>query len=279
MEIQAFHDSVTGSLSYVVYHAESRIGLIIDPVLDFDPEQSVVATRSADALIDFAEGLRLDIQLVLETHLHADHLSAAEYLRQRLGARTGAGALLPALQQTVRSRFERGGTAPEAPHPFDYLLNDGECVEIGPLEVRAIHTPGHTPACTSYLIGDALFVGDVLFQPDAGTARCDFPGGSAETLYGMIQMLFGTLSPETRVFTGHDYQPGGRPVRYESTLKEQQERNIQVSTEISREVFVETRNRRDAKLAAPRLFLPALKWNAGLRLNLVEPSPPPPLRV
>jgi glyoxylase-like metal-dependent hydrolase (beta-lactamase superfamily II) len=198
---------------------------------------------------------------VLDTHAHADHFSAMPYFKERFGAKTVIGADIVKVQRVFRDLFNLGDDFPCDGRQFDLLLQDGETLDIGPLELQALHTPGHTPACMSYRIEDSLFVGDALFQPDYGTARCDFPGGSAEELYASIHELYTRLPEDTRVFTCHDYQPGGRKVAFESTLSQQRASNVQLSATTSKEDFVRFRNERDATLSMPALMLPAVQLN------------------
>lgn len=259
--ISAFHDPDTGALTYLVTETGSGLSLVIDPILDLDLASGRIGTRSADRVAETIEREGLRVLYALDTHVHADHLTGLDYFRLRFGASTGIGDRIVDMQKTVRDRFLDEGSLDVDGSQFDLIFEPDERLALGGLEIRVLHTPGHTPGCVSYLIGDALFVGDLLFQPDAGTARCDFPGGSAETLYESIQALYRTLPGSTRVFTGHDYRPGGRPLRYASTLAEQSASNVQVRLETEREAFVRMRSERDAALGQPRLILPSLQWN------------------
>lgn len=259
MDVHAFFDERTSTLSYVVF--ADGVAVVIDSVLDFDAASGRTWTESADAVADFLEERGLRVPYVLDTHAHADHLSALPYFKRRFGARSVIGAEIATVQEVFRDLFNLGDALATDGRQFDVLLRDGDVLDAGPFSIEALHTPGHTPACLSYRIGDALFVGDTLFQPDYGTARCDFPGGSAETLYASIQRLYATLPGETRVFTCHDYQPGGRELAYESTLAEQKASNVQLDEKTSLEAFVAFREKRDAELSMPALILPSIQVN------------------
>ncbi|HEY8153314.1 MAG TPA: MBL fold metallo-hydrolase [Myxococcota bacterium] len=260
MKIQHFFDEPTATLSYVVWDEDARVAVLIDSLLDFDPKSGRTCTRSCEAVARFLDERRLSLTLVLDTHAHADHLTGMPFFRERYGARTGIGAEIRQVQAIFRRIFNLGDAFPVDGSQFDVLLREGDVLAAGPLRVEAIHTPGHTPACMSYRIGDALFVGDGLFMPDYGTARCDFPGGSAEALYDSIQRLY-TLPEATRVFTCHDYRPGGRPLRFESTIGEQKRTNVQLSHATTRAAFIELRKTRDAGLEMPTLILPSIQVN------------------
>jgi glyoxylase-like metal-dependent hydrolase (beta-lactamase superfamily II) len=260
MKVQFFFDEPTATLSYVVWDEDARVAVLIDSLLDFDPKSGRTATRSCEAVARFLDARRLSLPLVLDTHAHADHFTAMPFFRERYGARTGIGAEIRQVQAIFRKIFNLGDAFRVDGSQFDVLLGEGDVLEAGPLRVEAFHTPGHTPACMSYRIGDAVFVGDGLFMPDYGTARCDFPGGSAETLYDSIQRLY-ALPDATRVFTCHDYRPGGRPLRFESTIGEQKRENVQLSRGTTREAFVELRKTRDAGLEMPTLILPSIQVN------------------
>jgi glyoxylase-like metal-dependent hydrolase (beta-lactamase superfamily II) len=260
MKIQHFFDEPTATLSYVVWDEDARVAVLIDSLLDFDPKSGRTCTRSCEAVARFLDERRLSLPLVLDTHAHADHLTGMPFFRERYGARTGIGAEIRQVQAIFRRIFNLGDAFPVDGSQFDVLLREGDVLAAGPLRVEAIHTPGHTPACMSYRIGDALFVGDGLFMPDYGTARCDFPGGSAEALYDSIQRLY-TLPEATRVFTCHDYRPGGRPLRFESTIGEQKRTNVQLSHATTRAAFIELRKTRDAGLEMPTLILPSIQVN------------------
>lgn len=251
----------SATLSYIVADLAARRCAVIDPALDFDMASGRTGTAFADALIAAVKAADLVCDWVLETHIHADHLTAAPYLKAALGAKVAAGFNVTATQKTFAPVFDvpAEDIAPAA--CFDHLLADGETFAIGGLTGRAIWTPGHTPGCMSYLIGDALFVGDTIFMPDAGSARCDFPGGDARTLYRSIQKLY-ALPGETRVFVCHDYKaPGRDEVAWRTTIAEQRTRNIHITAETSEDAFAKFRVERDATLAVPRLLLPAIQVN------------------
>jgi len=270
MKIQHFFDPHTWTLTYVVHDEESRQGMVIDPVMDFTPSNGRTRDESNEMVARYIDAHRLTIPYVLDTHAHADHLSGVQFFRRRYDAKTVIGAQITQVQQCFRDLFNLGPSFPVDGRQFDRLINEGETLTIGNLQLKALHTPGHTPACMTYQIGDALFVGDTLFQPDYGTARCDFPGGSAAALYDSIQRLY-ALPNTTRIFTCHDYQPSGRPVLYESTVGEQKATNIQLNSRTSKEEFIAFRAKRDKTLAAPILILPSLQVNirAG---HLPEPE-------
>jgi glyoxylase-like metal-dependent hydrolase (beta-lactamase superfamily II) len=265
-EIRAFFDEPTNTVSYLVSDPATGAAAIIDPVLDFDQASGRIGTASADAILAAAEEAGLSVGLLLETHAHADHLSAAGYLKARTGAAIGIGNRIGEVQSIFRPRFG----IPAADGRFDLLLADGARVPLGSLSFEVLHTPGHTPACVSYRIGDALFVGDTLFMPDYGTARADFPGGDAATLYRSIRRLL-ALPPETRLFLCHDYKaPGRDQYAWETTVAAQRAQNPHVHDGIDEAAFVAMRTARDAHLPTPRLLLPSLQVNVeGGRL------PPP----
>jgi len=260
MKIQHFFDPHTWTLTYVVHDENSKRGVVIDPVWDFNPKNGRTRHESSESVARYIDAQQLTIPYVLDTHAHADHLSDMQFFKERYGAQTVIGARITQVQQRFRDLYNLGETFPCDGRQFDVLMTEGEELTVGALRVKALHTPGHTPACLTYLIGDALFVGDTLFQPDYGTARCDFPGGSAATLYDSIQRFYN--SPETtRIFTCHDYQPGGREVQFFSTVGEQKAKNIQLSATTTKEEFVAFRAKRDATLEAPALILPSLQVN------------------
>ena len=261
--VTAFFDDATNTISYVVRDPESAACAVIDSVLDFDYASGRTGTDSADVIAGFVRDGGLDVEWVLETHVHADHLSAAPYLQERLGGKIGIGERIRAVQETFGKIFNEGTEFERDGSQFDQLFEDGDSFRIGGLEGRVLSTPGHTPACLTYVIGDAAFVGDTLFMPDFGTARCDFPGGSSETLYESIQRIL-ALPDETRIFVGHDYKaPGRDEYAWESTVGEQKARNVHVGSEAaaSKESFVKLRDERDASLAMPRLIIPSLQVN------------------
>jgi glyoxylase-like metal-dependent hydrolase (beta-lactamase superfamily II) len=265
--VQAFFDKATSTVTYLVSDPATKAAAIIDPVLDFDPRSARISTGSADALLAAVEAQGLALEWILETHAHADHLSAADYLRHHSGAKVVIGDHIRTVQRTFDALFETETDG----RVFDRLVHDGDEFELGGLAVRVLHTPGHTPACVTYLIGDAAFVGDTLFMPDYGTARADFPGGDAATLYRSIRRIL-DLPAATRIFVGHDYlPPGRRHFEWETTVADERARNIHVHDGVSETAFVTMREARDATLAAPTLILPSLQVNirAGA---LPEPS-------
>lgn len=261
MNIETFFDPATYTLTYVVYDPKSRDAVVIDPVLDYDPLSSRTATKSVEAVESFLkkEGLRL--HYVLETHAHADHLSGSQYLKQRFDAKIGIGAHIRDVQKVFKDVFDLVPAFPIDGSQFDRLFQDGEKVNAGTLELEVLATPGHTPACVSYKIEDAVFTGDALFVEDSGTGRCDFPSGSADALYTSVHERLYGLPDATRVFVGHDYQPNGRGLRYETTIGHSKEANIQLRANTTREEFVQKRQQRDATLAAPRLLYPSVQVN------------------
>ncbi len=269
--IQATFDPATSTVSYIVADPASGEAAIIDPVLDFDAKSARVSTASADALL--AALARQDLRLthVLETHAHADHLSAADYLRAKTGATIVIGAHIREVQETFIPLFEADDLKSDG-KVFGRLVEDGDTIPLGQLAIRVMHTPGHTPACVTYLIGDAAFVGDTLFMPDYGTARADFPGGDAAALYRSIREIL-ALPGSTRIFVGHDYLPAGRDqIRWETTVAEQLAENIHVHDGVSEDAFVAMRQARDATLAAPNLILPSLQVN--IRAGAMPPASP-----
>ena len=258
-DVQAFFDPATFTVSYLVSDPGTGTAAIVDPVLDFEPKAARLSTGSADALLDAVRARGLKLAYVLETHAHADHLSAADYIRRETGARIVIGARIVEVQKTFIPVFEAGIAADGA--AFDVLMEEGQTLPLGDLAIYALHTPGHTPACLTYLIGDAAFVGDTIFMPDYGTARADFPGGDARTLYRSIRKVL-DLPPRTRIFVGHDYLPEGRADhRWETTVAEERARNIHVRDGATEDDFVALRQARDATLAAPTLILPSLQVN------------------
>jgi len=259
-QVETFFDPATFTASYVVHDPATLSAAIIDPVLDFTPRNGRTSTRSADAMLDYvaARGLKLD--WLLETHVHADHLSASHYLREKTGAPIVIGAKIVDIQKHFGALFE-ADDVPADGSQFDRLVADGDTLALGDFTIRVLDTPGHTPACVTYLIGDAVFVGDTLFMPDYGTARSDFPGGSAVELYHSIRKIL-ALPAETRMFVGHDYLPEGRTeYRWETSVAEQSAANVQISAGVSEADFVAVRRARDAGLEAPLLILPSLQVN------------------
>ncbi|MBP6597369.1 MAG: MBL fold metallo-hydrolase [Arenimonas sp.] len=258
--IEGFHHAGTGTWSYLVVDAATRRAAIIDPVLDYDPKSGRTSTLAADALAARVQALDATLEWILETHAHADHLSSAPYLRSRLGGRVGIGAGIQAVQATFKNVFNlEPGFATDGSQ-FDHLFEDGEPFAIGSLPASVLATPGHTNDSVSYRVGDAVFVGDSLFMPDGGTARCDFPGGDAGTLYRSIQRLY-ALPASTRVFVCHDYGPGGRAARCESSIGAQRAGNIHVRDGVSEAHYVQLREQRDKTLEMPVLMLPSVQVN------------------
>ena len=259
-DVRAFFDPATWTMTYLVKDPESNACAIVDSVLDFDAASGRTTTESADKVIAMVRAEALSVEWILETHVHADHLSAAPYLHNQLGGQIGIGAHITDVQEIFGNLFNAEPEFRRDGSQFDRLFRDGETFEIGSLTAEALHTPGHTPACMAYHVGDALFVGDTLFMPDFGTARCDFPGGDARTLYQSIQKLL-AYPPETRLFMCHDYMPGGRELRYESTVSEQKQSNIHVHDGISEDAFVKMRSEKDQTLGMPKLILPSVQVN------------------
>lgn len=267
--LKAFFDAATNTVTYLVWDPATRAAAIIDPVLDFDPNAGRLGTASADAVIEAASAEQLRIDWILDTHAHADHLSGADYLRRRTGAKIGIGADITKVQKAFLPLFGATTDTPDA-RLFDVLLNEGDTLPLGNLEIGVLHTPGHTPACVTYLIDGMAFVGDTLFMPDYGTARADFPGGNAATLYQSIRKIL-ALPPQTRIFVGHDYLPESRDTFiWETTVAEERARNVHVHDGVSEDDFVEMREARDKTLAAPRLILPSLQVN--IRAGALPPA-------
>jgi glyoxylase-like metal-dependent hydrolase (beta-lactamase superfamily II) len=260
VDVAGFFDPETGTVSYVVSDPATQRAAVLDSVLTFDPKSGRTCTGSAEAIVAFVRAQGLTVDWLLETHVHADHLSALPYLKRHLGGRTGIGANLPAVQQAFKDIFNVERDFHLDGRQFDHLFADDETFMVGTVPARVILTPGHTPACVSYLIGDAVFVGDTLFMPDSGTARCDFPGGDAPTLYRSVQRLY-ALPPETRMFICHDYQPGGRPPAFETTVAAQRAGNIHINDATTEDAFVALRTARDRTLNMPVLILPSVQVN------------------
>ena len=258
--VHAFFDPDTWSLTYIVQDPNSGSCAIVDPVLDYEAASGQTTTESADEVVAKVEAENLTVEWILETHVHADHLSAAPYLQKRIGGKIGIGAHITEVQNIFGNLFNAEPEFHRNGSQFNQLFADGDTFAIGGLTVTAMHTPGHTPACMTYYIGDSLFVGDTLFMPDFGTARCDFPGGNASALYQSIQRLF-TLPPETRIFMCHDYMPNGREMRYETTVGEQKKFNIHLHDGISEDEFVTMRSAKDKTLGMPALMLPSVQVN------------------
>jgi glyoxylase-like metal-dependent hydrolase (beta-lactamase superfamily II) len=258
--IQHFFDEATSTLTYVVHDEAARVGVVIDPVRDFDAPSGRTSWTSAERVARYVDERRLRVPYVIDTHAHADHLTGLPFFVERYGARSVTGSRVGEVQRAFRRIYNLPDEFPVDGRQFDVLLDEGERLEVGTLLVQALHTPGHTPAHMSWRIGDVVFAGDTLFAPDYGTARCDFPGGSAETLYDSIQRLY-ALPDRTRLFLCHDYRPGGRPLRVETTVGEQKAHNVQLDARTPRAAFVAFRQQRDAELAVPALILPSLQVN------------------
>ena len=260
-EVTGFFDEATYTISYVVADPETKRCAIVDSLLDYDQASGRTTTTSADKLINFVRQNGLTCEWIIDTHVHADHLTAAPYIREQLGGKTAIGDKIPVVQRVFGEIFNEGQSFHTDGSQFDHLFKPGESYRVGNIEARALATPGHTPACMTHLIGDAMFVGDTIFMSDFGTARCDFPGGDAGTLYDSIQMLF-DFPDETRMFLCHDYKaPGRDEYVWETTIGEQKRSNIHVKDGTSREDFIKMRTERDATLAMPNLILPSVQVN------------------
>ncbi|WP_217515980.1 MBL fold metallo-hydrolase [Vibrio metschnikovii] len=269
-KVHEFFDANTFTYSYVVVDPSSSKCAIIDSVQDYQPASGRTSYESADELVAFVEQQGLSVEWILETHVHADHLSAAPYLKQRLGGKLAIGQQITVVQDTFGKLFNAESDFAVDGSQFDHLFTDQESFTVGNLQAKAIHTPGHTPACMTYLIGDSAFVGDTLFMPDYGTARCDFPGGDAKTLYHSIQKLF-TLPDETRVFMCHDYKaPGREEFLFQTTIGEERVHNIHVGHGVGEAAFVTMRQARDATLSMPTLILPSVQIN--MRAGVLPPA-------
>ncbi len=262
MQIEGFYDEATNTLTYVVSDPATGDAVVIDPVLDYDAAGSVVSHASVDRVTQYLHDHGMHLRLILETHAHADHLSGSQELKQRFpGAETGIGRRITVVQQTFKEIFDLPKDFPTDGRQFDHLYDDGQLVRAGSLEFSVIGTPGHTPACVTYRFDDAIFTGDAMFMPDMGTGRCDFPAGSAEDLYDSIHGKLYALPDDTRVFVGHDYQPGGRQLAFETTIADQKAHNVQLPVDRPREEFVRFRTKRDAGLSAPKLLFHSLQVN------------------
>lgn len=259
--VNGFFDNNTNTISYVVKDPQSQKCAIIDSVLDFEFSSGATATKTADELIAYVTSEGLETQWILETHVHADHLSAAPYLQEKLGGKIAIGAEITTVQETFGKIFNEGSEFQRDGSQFDRLLSDNDTLQIGQMRCDVLHTPGHTPACMTYVVGDCAFVGDTLFMPDFGTARADFPGGSAENLFDSIQRIL-ALPEETRIFVGHDYRaPGREEFAWETTVAAEKASNVHVGAGAKKSDFVKTRTARDEQLATPRLILPSLQIN------------------
>jgi glyoxylase-like metal-dependent hydrolase (beta-lactamase superfamily II) len=260
-DIKSFFDQDTNTVTYVVTDPTSGNCAIIDSVLDFDPASGRTSSRSADEVLDYININGLEVAWVLETHAHADHLSAASYLKSKTTGRTGTSKHITAVQAAFKKIFNLGDEFATNGEQFDSLFDDGDQLDLGAMKIRVMHTPGHTPACLTYLVGDAAFIGDTMLMPDFGTARTDFPGGDAATLYRSIQRIFG-LPAETRLFVCHDYKaPGRDEYAWETTVGEARLHNIHIHDGTTELEFVEFRNKRDASLGMPKLILPSIQVN------------------
>ncbi len=264
LHVEGFFDTATHTVSYLVLDEATLHCAIIDSVLDYDPKSGHTATTSADRLIARVNELHAKVEWILETHVHADHLTAAPYLKEKLGGKIGIGSQISTVQEVFGTLFNTGSDMLRDGSQFDHLFVNDESFSVGTLQFTTLHTPGHTPACMSYLISNgsemAAFVGDTLFMPDYGTARCDFPGGNARTLFQSINKVL-SLPADTLLYLCHDYQPGGREVQFVSTVAEQRAHNVHVRNGISEEEFVAMRTKRDASLEMPTLILPSVQVN------------------
>lgn len=268
-DVKGFFDPATFTITYVVSDPATKVAAIIDPVLDYDAKSGRTSTLSADEVLGFINAHDLNIEWIIETHAHADHLSSAPYLKKKLGGQTAIGAYITTVQKVFGDVFNAEPEFLYNGSQFDHLFNEDETFTIGNLSGYVLHTPGHTPACCTYVIGDAAFIGDTLFMPDYGTARCDFPGGDAGILYDSIQKIY-ALPDEMRLFMCHDYQPGGREIAWETTVAEQKAENIHLKGGTSKEAFIAMRTKRDATLDMPALILPSIQVN--IRAGELPPS-------
>jgi glyoxylase-like metal-dependent hydrolase (beta-lactamase superfamily II) len=259
-QVHGIFDPATWTVSYIVHHGPGTACAIIDSVLDYDPKSGRTRTTSADKVVAYVQENQLRVEWILETHAHADHITAAPYLKQKLGGKVAIGHQITAVQKVFKGVFNLESEFKQDGSQFDALLKDDEEFRIGDLTAKVLAVPGHTPACVAYQVGDAVFVGDTLFMPDVGTARCDFPGGDAKALYASTRKLL-SLPAQTRLFMCHDYPPNNRPVAYESTVAEQRAKNIHVHDGITEDAFVQMRTKRDATLEVPHLILPSIQVN------------------
>ncbi len=260
LSVNSFFHQATNTITHVVRALEESAAVIIDSVLDFDAKSGRTGTGAADAIIDFVRRNDLSVEWILETHVHADHLTAAPYLKEKLGGRIGVGAGITVVQEGFSKVFNTGSEFATDGSQFDRLFADGEHLVVGPMTIEILHTPGHTPACVTYVMGDAAFVGDTIFMADFGTARTDFPGGDAAALYRSINRIL-SLPPEVRLFMCHDYGPGGREYKWETTVAEERAQNVHIRDGISEEQFIKTRTERDGELSMPALLLPSVQVN------------------
>lgn len=257
--VKAFFDPQTWTYTYVVYESKGSPCIVIDSVLNYDPKSGRTKTHSADEVISFIKDNQLRLEWILETHAHADHLTAAPYIQEKLGGKIAIGDHITTVQSVFKGVFNLDDVAVDGSQ-FDALIKEGEPIAFGNLSFKALYVPGHTPACMAYEIGDSIFVGDTLFMPDVGTARCDFPGGSASNLYRSIQSIL-KYPTSTKLYMCHDYPPNGRPPEYQSTVADQKKSNIHVHDGVTEEQFVAMRNKRDAGLEMPVLILPSIQVN------------------
>ncbi|MCF6273446.1 MAG: MBL fold metallo-hydrolase [Rhodobacteraceae bacterium] len=260
-EVKPFFDTTTNTVSYVIKDPNSKKCAVIDSVLDFDYSSGRTDTKSADEIITYIKAEGLEPEWLLESHVHADHLSAAPYIQREVGGKIGIGENISVVQNVFGKVFNEGTEFQRDGSQFDRLFSEGDSFEIGDLKVNVLHTPGHTPACLTYVVEDSAFVGDTMFMPDFGTARCDFPGGSAETLYSSIQKIL-SLPDETKIFVGHDYKaPGRDEFAWETTVAEQRAKNVHVGTGKNEADFIKMREKRDAQLSLPKLIIPSIQVN------------------
>lgn len=260
-DVKGFFDNATNTISYVVTDPETKVCAVIDSLLDYEPASGRTSTESAEKIVEYIKSNGLTVDWIIDTHVHADHLTASPFIKEQLGGRTGIGEHIATVLKVFGEIFNAEQSFHTDGRQFDHLFKDGETYKVGGIEAKAIHTPGHTPACMSHLIGDALFVGDTIFMQDFGTARCDFPGGDAGTLYDSIQKLF-ALPDETRMFLCHDYKaPGRDEYAWETTVGAQKNANIHVKAGVTREAFIKMRTERDATLEMPTLILPSVQVN------------------
>lgn len=258
--VHGIFDKATWTITYIVHQGVGTACAIIDSVLDYDPKSGRTTTTSAEKVVDYVKANQLKVEWILETHAHADHLTAAPYLKQHLGGKIAIGDHISNVQKVFKGIFNMEPSFKQDGSQFDHLFKDGEAIQVGGLTGQTMYVPGHTPACVAYQFGDAVFVGDTMFMPDVGTARCDFPGGDAKTLFASVHKIL-SLPPDTRLFMCHDYPPNGRDVKFESTVADQRANNIHVHDGISEAQFVDMRTKRDATLEMPVLILPAVQIN------------------
>lgn len=270
--VKEFFDNATWTLTYVVYDNATKDAIVIDPVWDYDPASANLKANSVDQVLKFLKETNLNVHYILETHAHADHISGSQVLKKYLpNAKVGIGARIKDVQSLFKNIFNLGADFKTDGSQFDLLLDEEKSIFAGSMEIKTIFTPGHTPACSSFVVANCVFTGDALFMPDSGTGRCDFPAGSANELYTSIHEKIYKLPDEFRVFVGHDYLTNGRALEFQSTIKEEKEKNVQLSQETSRDEYVQNRIHRDQTLAAPRLLLPSIQVNINAG-RLPEPE-------